>query len=156
MGSPVISGLTVRVLLKSPLGYIKKAKWTWKKITPRIQGYLGVSRGGGGHSGHPRSQNQPPQKKQPNRQQPPGLKILKKFFKYFYSAVVLSLSTTPPSVLGGFFMPQYSMTTDKTTLGDLKIILAIIGAIALVWGFFRYRHQLKLTSNRQPVQVIEK
>jgi hypothetical protein len=34
------------------------------------------------------------------------------------------------------------MKTDKTTSGDLRILLAIIGVVMLIWGFFKYKNKV--------------
>ncbi|MBI2464748.1 hypothetical protein HYV64_01280 [Candidatus Shapirobacteria bacterium] len=49
------------------------------------------------------------------------------------------------------------MSTDKTALGDLKILLTIIFFASLIWGFFKFKNKISSTARPVPsTQVNQK
>ncbi|MFA5894892.1 MAG: hypothetical protein WC851_03900 [Candidatus Shapirobacteria bacterium] len=46
------------------------------------------------------------------------------------------------------------MSTDKTALGDLKILLTIIFFASLIWGFFKFKSKLSPANRNIPSSQV--
>lgn len=56
--------------------------------------------------------------------------------------------------LGYFLCHNNLMSTDKTALGDLKILLAIILCASLIWGFFKIKSKASSPSRSAPASQV--